>query len=348
VRLHGASSHRCLGDYRLIALFTAAGVCLLGLTSCVKSGSDHGGTGIPAYAFPGDANSVAPDGQGPTLLLSYSKETFKPNPIGSFMYFVPLIAPTLVDSISSADNSQQVGFTSYQRTVTSKSFDVVCEFEILGTGFHENTFDPAGMIAAHTDGLKKGKVATNLLDYIKFEGDCYGVIKVKGEVAESVMTVTEVEMQFNARGHQSPVTIGLYDVPARDGQYRYENRTNQAVARVNTLVFKKSEEDPRMEIKVASVGESPDVGGFWANLKGAIANLLIKPIKVEKIGNDTMLQFGYALAKQESTFTFPRARNIKESKIVPISPAKEGAAMEALESTGLSAPTSSERAGPGE
>ncbi len=308
-------------NYRPIAL-AAACIGLFGLTCCVKSRSDpNSDMGVSGEESPGDSNSVAvaEDGRGPTLLLSYSKETFKPNPIGSFMYFVPLIAPTLVDNISSANNDQQVGFISYQRTVTSKFFSVACEFEILGTGFHENTFDPEGMIAAHLDGLGKGEPLTNMLDYIKLEGECFGVIKVKGEIAGSAMTVTEVDMQFNARGHKSPVTIGLYDVEPINGEYSYENRSNQTVARVNTLIFKKTEKDPRMEIKVASVGKSADVGGFWASLKGAIANLLIKPVKVEELGNDTMLRFGYALLEQEPEFTFPKARNIKEHRIVPIS-----------------------------
>jgi hypothetical protein len=322
--LHGAGLGVCLRGRRLSVLFGVACICLVGVTSCVKSGSDAD-VSIPVN---GDDSAVDGDGatedlKGPTLLLSYSKETFKPNPIGSFMYFVPLIAPTLVDNISSANNSQQVGFTSYQKTAASKSFNVVCEFEILGTGFHENTFDPEGMIAAHTDGLKKREVMTNMLDYIKFEGDCFGVINVKGEVAGSAMTVTEVHMQFNARGHKSPVTIGLYDVEPINGKYSYENKSNQTVARVNTLIFKKTEKDPRMEIKVASVSKSAEAGGFWASLKGAIANLLIKPVKVEELGNDTMLRFGYALLKQESMFTFPGAKNIKESKIVSISPSNK-------------------------
>ena len=117
-----------------------------------------------------------PDIAGPTLLLGYSKETFQSNPIASFMYFVPLIAPTLVDNISSVNNEQEVGIISHTLNADSKSFHLICEFEILGSGFHKNTFDPAGMIAAHTEELKKGQSLTHMLYYIKFDGQGLGII----------------------------------------------------------------------------------------------------------------------------------------------------------------------------
>jgi len=107
-----------------------------------------------------------------------------------------------------------------------------------------NTFDPAGMIATHTDELKKGETLRNMLDYIKFEGEGFGRIEVKGTMTDSTPTVTEVSMQFNVRGHKSPVTIGLYDVKPKDGEYKYENRSNEVVARVNRLIFEKTDQDP--------------------------------------------------------------------------------------------------------
>jgi hypothetical protein len=36
------------------------------------------------------------------------------------------------------------------------------------------------------------------------------------------------------------------------------------------------------------------------------------------LGNTTMLEFGYAIFKQEPEFTFPKAKNIKKSRIVEI------------------------------
>jgi hypothetical protein len=309
---------------RLITLFAAAFVCTYLLTPCVGLSIDpNGGINLLHESSSIDGNNPANDSSGYTVLLSYSKETFKENPISSFMYFVPLISPTAVYRETSANNTQQVGIITYERKMTSKSFSVICEFEILGKGFHKNTFEPAGMMALFIGELKEGQSLTNMLDYIQFEGEGFGRIEVKGTIAGSAQTVIEMNMQFNAKGHKSPVTIGLYDVQPRDGQYTYENRSNQVVARVNSLVFKKSEKDPRMGIKVASISKSPDSEGFWDGIKGAIANLFIRPPKVDKLGNDTMLEFGYALLKQKPEFTFPKAKNIRENRIVAMDSAKK-------------------------
>jgi hypothetical protein len=308
---------------RLIALFAAAFICTYLLTPCIGLSIDpNGGVKLYRPVSGVDYNDLSNDSFSHTVLLSYSKETFKENPISSFAYFIPLISPTAVDRETSANNEQQVGIISYQRNITSKSFSVICEFEILGKGFHKDTFDPAGMIAIFIEELKAGETLTNMLDYIQFEGEGFGRIEAKGVVKGSIQTVTEVNMQFNTKGCKSPVTIGLYDVKPRDGQYTYENRSNAAVARVNSLVFKKSE-NPRMGIKVASIGSSTESEGVWTGIKGAIANLLIRPPKVDKLGNDTMLEFGCALLKQEPEFTFPKAKNIQDDRIVAMDPAKQ-------------------------
>jgi hypothetical protein len=289
--------------------------------TCDESNSDPNGS-ISVYSDQSavDGNNVDEDSNGPTMIMSYSKRKFVKNPIASFMYFVPLIAPTLVDNISSVNNEQQVGIISHKIITDSKSFHVVCEFEILGKGFHENTFDSDGMIAAHTDEMKKGETLTQMLDYIKIDGDGYGVIEVKGRITGSTKTVTRVGMQFNARGHKSPVTIGLYDIKPKDGEYKYENRSNEVVARVNTLAFKKTEQIPRMGIKIASIAKKSESAGFFGSIKAVIANLFIKPPKVDKLGNTIMLEFGDALLQKNTTFTFPKAKNIKESKVVEIDP----------------------------
>ena len=246
------------------------------------------------------------DINGPTILLAYSKEDRKENPISSFMYFVPLIAVSPVDRQASVDNDQQTGIISYEKKVDAESFYVSCEFEIWGKGFYRNTFEPEGMIATRPDLSKKGKTLTHMLDYIKFQGAGFGRIEVKGTVTGSTETVTEVDLQFNARGHKSPVTVGLYDVKPKDGQYKYENRSNQIVARVNELIFKKSN-DPRMGMKLASINKTEESDSYWGSIKGAIANLFISPTEVDKLGNQTMLDFGYALLKQKPTFTVSRS-----------------------------------------
>jgi hypothetical protein len=270
-----------------------------------------------------DANGAAESGSGPTMVMSYDEEQSARNPVASFMYFVPLISPTLVDNISSVNNDQQVDITSHEVVIDSKSFHVVCEFEVLGNGFHMNTFDPAGMIRTHTDELKKGETLKNMLDYIEFDGEGYGIIGVKGTITGSTRTVTELDMQFSARGRRSPVTIGLYDVKPKDGEYKYENRSNKLVARVDTLAFRKTEKPPHMKIKVASVSKSGGSGGFWSRAKGMIANLFSVSPKVDRLGNNTMLEFGYALLEKNPTFTFPKARNIEESKVVETDPVQK-------------------------
>jgi hypothetical protein len=285
-------------------------MCILLLTPCVGIGSDY------SEASAASGNDVAKHRYGPTMKMSYSKEKFVKNPIASFAYFIPLIATTRVDSISSVNNKQHIGIISHKMIVDSKSFHLTCEFEISGMGFYMNRFDPAGMLAAYADEAKKRETMTNMLDYIRFEGDGFGVIEVKGTIAGSTRIVTAVDIRFNARGHKSPVTIGLYDIKPTDGEYKYENRSNEVVARVNTLSFKRTKETPHLGIKVATISAKGGSAGFYSGLKGTIANLFITPSRVDKLGNTTMLAFGYALLQKKTTFTFPKAKNLKESRIV--------------------------------
>jgi hypothetical protein len=262
--------------------------------------------------------SDSTESNGPTIILNYSKETFKKNPILAFAYFIPLISPALVDREISVNNEQQEGIISYKRTVTPNSFYVACEFELSGKGFHKNTFDSAGMIARNIGDLKKGEPLINILDYIKFEGDGVGLIEVKGTITGSTQTVTEVDVCFGAKGQKSPVTIGLYSVKPQDGQYKYENRYNELIARVDTLTFRKSEKNPRMGIVIASIYKKMENESFWGTIKGLVANFFIKPLEVDKLGNDTMLNYGYAIMKEKPAFTFPKAKNIKDNRIVAI------------------------------
>jgi len=302
--------------------FTRMAVVLV-LLLAVRSGNgaepaDLGDVASGASVAAGD-NALARN-VGPTVKLSYSKEALDTNSISSFMYFVPLIARTLVERQTSAGNDQKVSVISYEREIGAKSFHVACEFEIRGTGFHKDTFDPAGAIATRIGELAKDEPITHALDYITFEGEGLGRIEVEGTISGSVETVTEVDLQFNVGGRKSPVTIGLYDIKPMDGQYTYEHRSNEVVARVNTLAFKKTDTSPRMGVTVASITKAAASDGFFARIKGAIANLFIKPPKISKLGNDTMLNFGLAIRKQEPEFTFPTATNIKEDKTVTATP----------------------------
>ncbi len=264
-----------------------------------------------------NADLAVADCNGPTVLLRYGKGTLEKNPMRSFMYFVPLISPVAVDRTASPGNHQQAAIVSCERKVTSRSFCMTCEFEMSGQGFSRYTFDPAEMIALRIVESKKpkGEPLARVLDYINFEGEGFGRIQIKGTIAGATETVTEVELEFNARGRKSPVTIGLYELKAKDGQYLYENRSGEIVARVNTLTFKKSE-SPRMDITVASIARKGGANGPIEQLKAAIANLFIKPVKINPVGNEALLHFGYALFEQKPTFTFPKAGNLKEATIL--------------------------------
>lgn len=266
----------------------------------------------------GVLNADAND-KGPTVLLSYGPGKSETNSIQSFMYFVPLISPVPVDRAASAGNDQEVSVVSYERKITSRSFAVECEFEMIGQGSIRYTFDPAKTIARKIEELKKskGEPLANVLDYINFEGAGFGRIQVKGTVDHGTPTVTEVNVEFDARGHKSPVTIGLYDVKAKSGQYGYENRSNQVIARVNALTFKKSK-DPRMDISLASIARKAGGGGFFGHLKAAFANLFIKPVRVNPRGNEALLRFGHALFEQQTAFTFPKADNLKEVAVFAV------------------------------
>jgi hypothetical protein len=53
-------------------------------------------------------------------------------------------------------------------------------------------------------------------------------------------------------------------------------------------------------------------------VRGVIANFFIDPPVVSRLGNETMLNFGHAMLKEKPAFTFPKAKNIRESKTVAI------------------------------
>lgn len=255
--------------------------------------------------------SEAPERSGPTVHLSYNPNTAPANPLAVFMYFVPLISLTQMELETNADNEQKVGFVSYDRRSSANSFIVTCDFEIQGTGFHNYLFDPVRMIEVHTEDLAEGETLTGMLDYIKSEGAGFGRIQVEGVIDDSTETVHTVRVQFNMRGHTSPVTIGLYDIEPEDGEYTYENRSNELIARVNELVFTRGGDPPRMGLSVNSIEKPESSGGFFsrvvARVKGVIANLTIDPTRIAPLGQETMLEFGEAIRNRDTEFTFPFA-----------------------------------------
>ena len=130
-------------NHRIAGLFAITAVCILLLMVGVRMRSNPNGpagsrgsapAAKPASGEVSPASALAAgkagpsadvnDANGPTVKLYYDSKTSGKNPISHFMYFVPLISPTLVEMEISADNQQQAGLVSYERKVTSKSFYV--------------------------------------------------------------------------------------------------------------------------------------------------------------------------------------------------------------------------------
>ena len=266
----------------------------------------------PCVKSPADSN-------GPTVTLSYDGSKPAKNPSSSFMYFVPLIAPTRVDMEISPDNQQQAWFLSYYKKVTKKTFYVTCDFEMRGTGSFNNILDHNEVIANFPEEIKKGAPIKNALNYINFEGEGVGRIEARGTINDSNEIVNEVKITFNVGGNESPITIGLFSINPENGKYDYSKRYNELVAHAATLTFKKSQGDPKMGVVVASVdNKAANPKSRIGKIKGFFANFFIEPVKISKPGNDTMLNLGYALLNKQPSFTFPMAHNIKESKTVPV------------------------------
>jgi hypothetical protein len=261
-----------------------------------------------------DANSMVQGDTGPVIYFDYGPETVNETPISSFLYFIPLVAMTPVERQTSPDHQQRVRMISCQRQRTLASFFTTCEFEIVGEGFHRDVFDPEDMIAFYKEEIKEGQTLLYMLDYILFKGQGFVRVEIMGTTTGSVDTVTQVDVYFNGRGYKSPVTIGLYDVRPVDGKYKYENRSNQMVVRVNRLTFKRTEGVPVMGVGVATLGRSAEEEGLWPTVKGMIANLLIRPPRIDPLGNEAMLNFGAAIQMQKPSFTLPKADKIKTGK----------------------------------
>ena len=260
-----------------------------------------------------DARQTKPQKQdtGPTVYLDYEDQQQRDNSVASFMYFVPMISTVLVESDSSPRNSQKARIVSSRRSSNDKEFEVVCEFVMWGWGYHENIFDAEDIVAQDRDSVPKGKPLKNIIEYIRFEGAGRGRVEVKGTKIDGSEQVTRVRVVFNHDDSTSPVTVGLYSMSRRNGWYQFENRYDTKKARVNAITFEATDDEPRMDIELASLGGRYDSEGFCSRLKGQIANLFIDPVRINPQGNRAMLDFGYALYTKQASFTFPKAANLK-------------------------------------
>jgi len=248
---------------------------------------------------------------GPAIRLDFGRDQSPGNPVASFMYFVPLISPEPVFSITSPGSTQAARILSAKRKSTSHSFVVTCEFEFIGTGSQQSILDLAPTIRRHERQLKAGGSTGRRLSSITVDGSGSGAVEIEGTISNNVETVSEVRLRFNARGKTSPVSIALCEIHYHDGEFR---RLNEIVARVNTLTFRRKPGPPKMEVTVASVKNKGTGNGLWQNLKGSVkglaVNLLIDPLTVEAVGHRAMLDFGQALVSGATTFVFPRATNL--------------------------------------
>jgi hypothetical protein len=251
---------------------------------------------------------------GPTIRLDYGGDQSPGNPMASFMYFVPLISPEPVSSSTSPGSTQVARVLSTRRKSTDHSFVVTCEFEFTGDGSQQSVLDLAPTIRRHERELTAGGSIGRQLSSITVNGSGSGTVEVDGTVSNSVDTVREVRLRFNAHHKASPVSIGLCEIRYQEGEVR---RLNEIVARVNTLTFRRGSGPPKMEVTVASVKNKGAGDGLWQKLKGSVkslaVNLLIDPLTVEAIGHRAMLDFGGALSSGAATFTFPYAANLKSN-----------------------------------
>jgi hypothetical protein len=288
-------------DVIILALLLALNLALLNSRATEATGS-----------------ALAPAAHGPTLRLDYAPGRTNGNPVASFMYFVPLISPELVSSLTTPGSTQSVQLFSAKRRFTANSFVATCEFEIAGQGSHQNPFDLSEAIRRHERQLKAGGSMRRQLNCITVDGKGSGGMEVEGILSNGVQTVTEVRLRFNAHGQASPVSIGLCDIRYVDGEFK---RYKEMVAQVNSLTFRRQPGPAKMEVTVASVKKKGAGNNLWQSIKGGITgtavNLLIDPLTVERIGHQAMLEFGQALVSGAPTFTFPRAKNLKDAVAGP-------------------------------
>ena len=245
---------------------------------------------------------------GPTIRLDYGSGKSPGNPVSSFMYFVPLISPEPVSSVTSPGSTQVARVLSAKRKSNPNSFVVTCEFEFAGDGTQQSVLDLEPNIRRHMRKLKEGGSTGRQLSTITVGGPGSGFVEVEGTISNKVETVNEVRLRFNAHGKPSPIAIEICDVRYQEGEPRH---VDEIIARVNSLTFNRKTGRPRMEVSVASVKRKNAGNSLWQNFKGSVVgmavNLFIPPLTVEAVGHQAMLDFGQALASGARTFTFPCA-----------------------------------------
>ena len=261
---------------------------------------------------PVDAAVSSAPPSGPVLKLDYAGRPGNDVRIADFLYFVALISPEPMTISESPTNTLGVRATAIRQESGKDRFSMSLAFDVSGQGFRHYAIDQSDLLRSQSRRLAAGKTLERQLDYIRYEGAGTGWLEVEGRIEGGVKTVTVVRLRFNDGDGGSPLTIGLKDVRSVDGALKSEN---ELVARVNILEFTRGGTPPRMGVHVGSVKRRDAGNNLFQNFKGhfigMVANMLIPPIEIQQIGNDTMLNFGQALLNRDATFTFPAAENLK-------------------------------------
>jgi hypothetical protein len=256
--------------------------------------------------------SHAANTNGPTIRLDYGLGAPQTNAVSEFMYFVPLISPEPVLVVTNPGHSLGARVLSLQSRTNAATFTATCEFEFEGDGSLQNIFDHTNLIQHHETQLNAGDVLARQLSGINVEGAGRGTVEVSGNWTNGQPRVNELRLKFNAHGHASPVTINLQDIARRNGKVVFEN---EMVARINTLAFRRTPGQPKMEVTLDSLKRKDASDSGWqhfvGSLKGSLVNLFIPPLNIEAEGQQAMLDFGRALATRSPKFTFPYAARLK-------------------------------------
>jgi hypothetical protein len=253
---------------------------------------------------------------GPTLQFDYGNGKPIENPLNKFMYFVPLIFPVPISVSNNVGNNQSARLISSSCETNGTSIHAFCEFEFIGDGFLRHVFNHDDLIRQHEVEFKAGKPLPTQLDYISVQGSGKGSVEIKGTLTRGVPNVTEVRLRFNCHGHTSPVSIILDNLVYRNGGIQHEN---EFVARVNQLAFYRKSGLPKMEASLSTIKLADASDSLWQDfigrIKGMVANMLIPALPVPNGGYQAIMDFGFALATEKTTFTFPFAPSLKTSPV---------------------------------
>jgi hypothetical protein len=248
---------------------------------------------------------------GPTMLLEY-KDGGQGNPVGTFMYFLPLVAPTMIDVYTDPNTTLNTRILSRVSKDSGSKFTTTCAFEVRGEGLYEAFFDAKEMIAFNLEGDYSPRTLHKLLRSIRVDGTMRGEIEVSGTIEDGHRQVEQFEIRFNLAG-KSPVTVHLYDVKSDGKTCLFENRFNEQLARIDSLKFVRGGNPPKMTPQIGAVAGEEQKEGFLAQFKAMLANWFLPPLPIAAIGNETMMNFGAALEATEPTFTFPYAEKLRQS-----------------------------------